>query len=586
MGMRVRVSELIRLLETLVSIPTYTVLGASMGKVAYLSNTEGAMNVWIVDPKDGSKRRLTQKPVNGAAPLAPGSRHVVAIRDATKGMEQHEIICADILRGEETTPWDISPSRVLSIAFDGRRVAFSRVSGGNIAIGVAELEGEWWTLAETKRLVFVTDVNEKYMVGYGHLEGDPRTYELFMVNLDTGSFYTYTPKKGSRNKLPKLNDSTVVFESDFEGENKLYLLNIENKELKELVFEHDDYKRMNPVEHESYGWTPSGDVWVVGKRDGRSQLFINGRSIRTPKGTIHGFPAFINGNIYIAFSSLSTPPRIIEIDEKRGDRVLVGAELPRELEGFVRRVEFVKYVSRDNVEVPMYVVESSRAPKPGPGIVYVHGGPWSEVRDAWSVMIASLVAAGYHVLAPNFRGSTGYGEKYRLLDIGDPGGGDLDDVVNARKWGIENNVVLEDKIAIMGYSYGGFMTYLAMGVHPKLWRCGVAGAGVVDWREMYGLSDSAFREFIDILFDRNRNLWDDRSPIKYVEIVERPICIIHPQNDTRTPLKPVMRYMMKLLEKGKSFEAHIVPDMGHIIVRIEDAVNILLPALLFLAKHM
>lgn len=81
------------------------------------------------------------------------------------------------------------------------------------------------------------------------------------------------------------------------------------------------------------------------------------------------------------------------------------------------------------------------------------------------------------MVAPNYRGSTGYGEKYRLLDIGHPGGGDLEDVVSAVKHAVETG--LASSVAIAGYSYGGYMAYLATTRYPELWRAGVAGAGIV-----------------------------------------------------------------------------------------------------------
>ena len=236
------------------------------------------------------------------------------------------------------------------------------------------------------------------------------------------------------------------------------------------------------------------------------------------------------------------------------------------------------------MKVPTYIVEA-RGEKPGPTIVYVHGGPWSEVYDYWNVLINGLSIMGYHVVAPNFRGSTGYGEEYRLMDIGDPGGGDLEDVASAAKWAKEKG--LASKTAVMGYSYGGYMTYLALGRKPELWDAGVAGAGIVDWVEMYGLSDALFKKFIETLFNGyNEELMRERSPITYVDNVRAPLCIIHPQNDTRTPLKPILRYIEKLLEKKNTFEVHVIPDMGHMVKTVDDIVKILLPAILFLDKYL
>ncbi|MEM1858603.1 MAG: prolyl oligopeptidase family serine peptidase [Desulfurococcaceae archaeon] len=161
-------------------------------------------------------------------------------------------------------------------------------------------------------------------------------------------------------------------------------------------------------------------------------------------------------------------------------------------------------------------------------------------------------------------------------------GGDLEDVVAVTKWALETG--LASKVLIAGYSYGGYMTLWAMSNEPELYDCGVAGASVVDWEEMYGLSDAVFKAFIDVLFAGKRELLRERSPINKAPNITRPLCIIHPQNDSRTPLKPALRLLSLLLERGKSFEAHIVPDLGHAINTVEDAMKILLPMVSFLRK--
>ncbi len=94
---------------------------------------------------------------------------------------------------------------------------------------------------------------------------------------------------------------------------------------------------------------------------------------------------------------------------------------------------------------------------------------------------------------------------------------------------------------------------LALGKEPELWSCGVAGAPVTDWNEMHKLSDALYRDFIEELFDKKEELFSDRSPITYVKNVKKPICIIASQNDTRTPIKPVLRYALELALPGIAF---------------------------------
>jgi len=578
------VTERIRVIEAIVKTPIYMVLGYTYGRVVYVSNEEGVVSLWSLDPKTGLKRRLTVEPIHSFTEPKHVSPLIVYTRDVTKGKELQKVYHVDVRDGEEKLLADTPLMRIFGIAFDGVKSAFTGATMEDLAIYIARTDGSWEKLKKLDAISFVTDVNEDYIVGFGTLRGDPKTYEIFIYNLSSGEFKVYTPKEGSVSKVPKLFKDKMLFENNFEGKNRLYIYNIEADRLEKVRFTYTDYDRFNPIEHVDYGWTVDGKVWTIAKRDGRTKAFIDGKEVPTPLGYLSGM-AILNDKVYLSHSTLTTPPKIFEVDLKTNElKVVIDNKLPRDVEESLGSTRFVKYRSFDGLAIPAFLVECRKTSKPGPSIIYVHGGPWSEVADMWNVLIASLVASGFHVLAPNFRGSIGYGEEFRMLDIGDPGGGDLKDIVYAREWAVKSR--LADKIAITGYSYGGYMTLLALGRFPDLWSCGVAGASVIDWEEMYGLSDAIFKKFIETLFANKKELLKERSPITYVENVKAPLCIVHPQNDTRTPLKPVLKYLSKLLELGKTFEVHIAPDMGHIITTMDDALKIVLPTIMFLEKHL
>ncbi len=586
----VRVADRVRLLELIVSVPTYSVVGFTSERLVYVSDVEGVTSLWSLNPRTGERVRLTEGPVHSVAKPSPRSKYVVFTRDVSKGRELQEPYVVSVEGGEEELLADVPPMRFFGGAWDGEKLVFSAATESGIGLYLAR-RGSWEKLTDLKTIAYPTDVEGDLVVGAGMMRGNPRSQELFMYDLSSGELTIFTPREGSVNKDPVIKGGKALFESNFEGRNKLYVYDVSAGDLRSVEFRFSDYVEYGAVEHLAYGWLRDGgrygEVWVVAKRDGRTKPFIDGKALPSPPGTV-GYLAVneAEGKAYYSASSLTTPPKIYEVDLSTGGcRVILDNPLPKEVEGALGNPRFVRYDSPDGLKVPAYVVESRAAGKPGPTVVYVHGGPWGEVYDYWNPLIVGLAASGYHVIAPNFRGSTGYGEDFRLMDIGDPGGGDLEDVAAAVKWGRDEG--LTSKVAIMGYSYGGYMTYLALGKKPELWDAGVAGAGVVDWVEMYGLSDALFRKFIEALFDGYReDLMRERSPITYVRNVKAPLCIIHPQNDTRTPLKPVLRYVEELLKKGGVFEAHIVPDMGHVIRTVDDMLRILLPAILFLDKYL
>ncbi len=568
----------------IIRIPLFSLVGRTMDRIIYTTTEGEVVSIWSMDLDGGDRRRCVEGPIHGVAMPRPNSPYVVYTRDVTKGMEQHKIFYKDANNGEERL-LDMEPMRIFSMAFDGSRIAFAGATARENALYLTKVGGSPEKLCVMDTVAFVSDIEDRYIVGFGNMGRNPYTYELFIYDLTKGEYEVYSPKQGSQNKYPQLRNGKILFESNYEGKNRLYIYDPETREIKRVGFRYGDYERFDPVEHAAYGWT-DGDIWVKGKKNGRIRLFVDGREIHIPEGTIHGFPVFVGDRVYLAISNLMTPPRIIEVDMRENKVSIVQeASIPTYIKEKFREVKFVKYTSYDGLEVPMFIVLSTTETL-GPTILYVHGGPWSEVMDSWSMAISMFVALGFHVLAPNFRGSTGYGDDFRTADIGDPGGGDLQDIIHAVKWAIDKGIADPERIAIYGYSYGGYMTYLAMGRYPEIWRCGVAGAGIVDWEEMYQMSDAIFKQFIKILFAGKKELLRERSPIEYVDSVSKPICIIHPQNDTRCPLPPIMKYIQKLMQKKVTFEAHILPDIGHAIVKMDDLAKIMLPTLIFLEKYM
>ena len=583
--MSMNVVEKLKIVEEIVKLPWYGLAGITHNKLIYVSTREGIRNLWALDFETNKALKLTAKGISGVADVKSKSPLILYIRDVTGGKELHNVFSINVNNVKEKVAVDFEPKRIFGISFDGEKLALSCAGKNEVEIYIAKPEEKYEKIYGVKSLAIVTGNDGNLIAGYGSFK-DPKIFEIFIYDLENGIFKIYTPKEGASCKPPRVSNGKLLFSTDAFGDERLMIYNFYENVLKELELPHEDYKKYKFSEYVNYGWTEDERIWFIGEINGRTKLFIDGMEVKLPEG-FAGNACIHGGNIYVTWSSAKTPMRILKVNLKSSKiENFLGAELPEHISKCFGDVKFVEYESFDGLKIPMYIFESKKASKPGPAIIYVHGGPWGEVNDSWNRTISSLIASGYHVFAPNFRGSTGYGEKFRRLDIGDPGGGDLIDIIYARKYAVETGLADEGKIAIMGYSYGGFMTYLATVKHPDLWKCGVAGAGIVDWEELYHLSDSIFKQFVEMLFAGKRELWKDRSAMSFAEKLRAPLCIIHPQNDTRTPLKPVLKYCMKLLELGKTFEVHIAPDMGHVIMKVDDAIKILFPAIIFLERYM
>jgi dipeptidyl aminopeptidase/acylaminoacyl peptidase len=571
--------ETARTIETMTRIPFSIAIASTRDRLVYHSTEGGTLTLWSVDPATGSKLRITPGPVEQFADPKHDSNMVRYTKDVSKGGELHKVYAADVIAGKETLTVDPPPMRIEGLASDGKLVAFTGSTKDEMALYTAE------SSSPEKRqtvppMTTLTDATKKHLVGWGNLSKNPRSSELFIFDLSTGKYSEYTPKEGSTNRVPKLRGGKLLFESDYTGKNRLHVYDTESGEISAAHSTFDDYVSYNATEHPNYGWSDNGKVWFVGKKDGEAKAFLDGKRIPTPTGILYGM-ALLKDKTYFIHSSVVEPTRVIEADPESGrSKTLVDNPPPAEIIQRLGNGRLARFKSFDDHSITALVVDHG---SPRRTVVLVHGGPWSEYENTWGPIICSIAVSGYNVIAPNFRGSTGYGEEFRKLDIGDPGGGDLQDIVSTVQWSKKNNLATE--VAIMGYSYGGYMTLMALGKEPELFSCGVAGAPVADWKEMHDVSDALYRGFIEELFDKKLELLSDRSPITYVENVRRPVCIIAAQNDSRTPIKPVLRYAMELARQSKAFELHSTPDTGHAPGSTQELMDMILPAVTFLQRQ-
>ena len=228
------------------------------------------------------------------------------------------------------------------------------------------------------------------------------------------------------------------------------------------------------------------------------------------------------------------------------------------------RVENHHYQGFDGRKVQGWLL---RNPNPdAPLVMYLHGGPTSLQGDWWYPEIPALAIAGYHVFAPNFRGSDGFGMEFRDLNIGDLGGGDLQDVLYGAGYAMEVTKT-NRRPALFGGSYGGYLTLEGLLTQPDEWAGGVAIAPTTDWREDYNLSDSHYRKFCVHFFGgtpaEKPGLYEDRSPITHLRRLTKPVLILHGENDMITPLAPVERFSKEAESLGLPVQLVITRDEGH-----------------------
>jgi dipeptidyl aminopeptidase/acylaminoacyl peptidase len=211
-----------------------------------------------------------------------------------------------------------------------------------------------------------------------------------------------------------------------------------------------------------------------------------------------------------------------------------------------------------------------------PVVVLPHGGPTSQTTDTFDARAAALASRGYICIAPNVRGSTGYGIAFQKANVKDLGGGDLQDEVYATKFLIATGYADPRKVGITGGSYGGFMTLMAIGKTPDVWAAGVEEFGIIDWYTMLQHEDPFLQEYEKTLLGdpvKDRAVYEAASPIKYIRNEKAPLLVLQGENDIRVPKEEAEQVVQILKQEGKTVDAHFYPAEGHGFAKRENLID-------------
>jgi dipeptidyl aminopeptidase/acylaminoacyl peptidase len=204
---------------------------------------------------------------------------------------------------------------------------------------------------------------------------------------------------------------------------------------------------------------------------------------------------------------------------------------------------------------------------PFPTILETHGGPTMVVTEGFHPGCQAWLDHGFAFLTINYRGSTTFGRDFQDQIIGNPGHWEVEDIVAARAWLVDNGIADPNAILLTGWSYGGYLTLQALGKKPDLWAGGMAGIAVADFAVSYEDEADTLRgydvEFFGGTPEEKPEQYAASSPITYVENVKAPILIIQGRNDTRTPARSIEMYEEKMKALGKSIEVHWF-EAGHL----------------------
>jgi dipeptidyl aminopeptidase/acylaminoacyl peptidase len=214
------------------------------------------------------------------------------------------------------------------------------------------------------------------------------------------------------------------------------------------------------------------------------------------------------------------------------------------------------------------------AGKKYPMVVLIHGGPSSVTTSEWPAslgmsraIIAALSVRGYYVLLPNPRGSYGQGEEFTGANVQDFGGGDLRDDLAGADAAIKRYPIDPNRLGVTGWSYGGFMTMWTV-TQTNRFRAAVAGAGIANWQSYYGqnLIDQWMIPFFGATVYDDPDVYEKRSPIRFIKNVKTPTLIVVGERDAECPASQSYEFWHALKTLGVPTKLIIYPGEGHMFI--------------------
>ncbi|WP_426168408.1 S9 family peptidase [Sandarakinorhabdus sp. DWP1-3-1] len=335
-----------------------------------------------------------------------------------------------------------------------------------------------------------------------------------------------------------------------------------------------------PWEQEAVALSPDGRRMLVRDNvDGRSSLALV--DVATLAVTPVGLPEGLNATaavqpftpdskaLLVLHAGADTPSELLVADLAAGRaRPLTQMAMASLDPANLAKSQVVTYKSFDGTLISAVVTMPFNLKRDGsnPAIVVPHGGPTGQTQDSFNRTSAALASRGYVVIAPNFRGSTGYGEAFQAANFKDLGGGDLKDTLAAKDFLVASGYVDAARVGITGGSYGGFMTLMAIGKAPDAFAAAVQLFGIINWRTMYRDQDAALQAYQRSLLgrpDEFKGVYEAASPMTFIRATKAPLLTLQGENDIRVPRGQAQEVADVLKAKGNVVETVFYPAEGH-----------------------
>jgi dipeptidyl aminopeptidase/acylaminoacyl peptidase len=562
-------------------------------QILYSGNASGRINLWVMNADGtGAHQLLHSDDAQSGAVWSKDGSSVVYQQDRG-GDEIYDLYTVAAAGG---TPQALTHTEQISetnphFSPDGKLLAFQHKEKTRSSVNLAVMD---WSTHQVRLLTHEQDPKRSWDIvawspdgktlyaNRGDLHEDTSAWS---VDVPTGDARELTPHKGNvligASSLSPDGKTLLIGSNEKDGYGNVALLDVASLQKRWIT---DTQWDAAPG-----SFSPAGDLftWSL-NADGRTSIhFTDARTYKElPRAIPEGLnsengnptPFAPDGRLLFVHQDSTHAPNFYVLGPGGAPAQITHVESPGLRNAVLPPTQLVQYASFDGKIISAFLAMPFNLKRDGthPLIVLPHGGPTGQVEDSFSPRIIALVSRGYIVIAPNVRGSTGYGVAFERANYQDLGGGDLQDEIYGVKFVEATGYVDPKKVGITGGSYGGFMTLMAIGKAPDLWAAAVEEYGIIDWYTMLQHSDPLLQEYEKSLLGdpvKDRAKYEAASPIQFLRNERAPLLVMQGERDIRVPREEAAQIVDILKKQGRTVDAVYYPQEGHGFMKRENQID-------------
>ena len=588
---------------------TTRISGASFSadekRILFNSDTSGIFNAYSIDAVGGKPTALTQSTTDTTFGVSyfPDDDRILYTRD--KGGDENNHL---FVREADGTEKDLTPGEKLKASFAGWRP-----DGTAFYVTTNERDPKFFDFYRYDAKTYARTLlfkNEKGME-VDDISRDEKWIALNKTNTSLDSdIYLYDVAKGEMKHITPHTGAVKASAQTFDpASGKLFFLSDEGSEFARLKTY--DLATGAVKDHEKADW----DIgYTYYSRDGRYRVtginadgsvvikVVEGASEtpvalpKMPGGAIRGVN-FSKNSQRMAFyvNGDRSPNNLYVYDFKAKQLKQLTQSLSKDVDpADLVEAEVVRFKSFDGMVIPSIFLKphGASASNKVPAIVYVHGGPGGQTTRGYSSGMQYLANNGYAVLGINNRGSSGYGKTFFAADDKKHGREPLWDCIEAKTYLASLGYIDPERIAIMGGSYGGYMTLAAMAFRPEAFKVGVDIFGVSNWLRTLESIPPYWESFRKALYQEvgdpvaDREFLTATSPLFHASEIRKPLIVIQGANDPRVIKSESDDIVAAVTKSGVPVEYVVFPDEGHGFTKPKNNMEANRKIVQFLDKHL